>query len=71
MDFPVDVTGTEKLWNELKWSLLNSTKNNNTVLDSHFKKEYKPEDFVIENCLEYIVFMFINNSTVDHINDVH
>ena len=46
-------------------------KEDESVLDEHFHQEDDPEDTIVENGFEYVIFKFINNSAVDHVDNVH
>jgi hypothetical protein len=69
---PVEVDGTEEFWQEFKWSSCGEICcEDHGILSSKFNDEDDPEDLVVEECLEDIVLVLVDNSAVDHIDDVH
>lgn len=69
---PVKVDGTEKFWQEFKHcSSGDICGTNHEVLSSKFNEENDPEDSVVEECFENVVLVFVYNSAVNHINNVH
>ena len=67
------VTGSQKSSTYLERSCRDVRKPDKRILHNEFKKENHPEHFAASNTKgdEDVILFLIDNSAVDHINDVH